>query len=78
MAQDTLPECPAWKHTRGQERTGQGKLRRRGQRYQLEQGMNLLRQIEVAVANGKATAQALKRAGIVEKTYFRRSMAVCR
>lgn len=33
--------------------------------------MNLLRQIEVAIANGKTTAQASKEAGIVEQTYFR-------
>ena len=33
--------------------------------------MNLLRQIEVAVANGKTTALACKEAGIVEQTYFR-------
>jgi hypothetical protein len=30
------------------------------QRYQPEQVVNLLRQIEVAVANGKTTAQACK------------------
>jgi putative transposase len=34
--------------------------------------VNLLRQIEVSVANGKTTAQAFKEAGIVEQTYFRR------
>ena len=33
--------------------------------------MNLLRQIEVAVANGKTTSQACKKAEIVEQTYFR-------
>lgn len=33
--------------------------------------MNLLRQIEVAIANGKTTVQACKEAGIVEQTYFR-------
>ena len=33
--------------------------------------VNLLRQIEVAVANGKTTAQACKEAEIVEQTYFR-------
>ena len=42
----------------------------RGQKYQLEQVVNLLRQIEVAVANGKTTSQAAKEAGIVEQTYF--------
>jgi putative transposase len=43
----------------------------RGSRYQPEQEVNLLRQIEVAVANGKTTAQACKEAEIVEQTYFR-------
>ena len=33
--------------------------------------MKLLGQIEVAVANGKTTAQACKEAEIVEQTYFR-------
>jgi hypothetical protein len=36
----------------------------RGKRYQPEQVVNLLRQIEVAVANGKTTAQACKEAEI--------------
>ena len=43
----------------------------RGKKYQPEQVVNLLRQIEVAVANGKTTALACKDAGIVEQTYFR-------
>lgn len=43
----------------------------RGKKYQPGQVVNLLRQIEVAVANGKTTAQASKEAGIVEQTYFR-------
>jgi putative transposase len=43
----------------------------RGKRYRAEQVVNLLRQIEVAVANGKTTAQACKEAEIVEQTYFR-------
>jgi len=43
----------------------------RGKRYQPDQVVNLLRQIEVAVANGKTTAQACKEAEIVEQTYFR-------
>jgi putative transposase len=42
----------------------------RGKKYQPEQVVNLLRQIEVGVANGK-TAQASKETGIVEQTYFR-------
>ena len=43
----------------------------RGKKYQPEQVVNLLRQIEVAVANGKTAALACKEAGIVEQTYFR-------
>jgi transposase-like protein len=43
----------------------------RGKRYQPEQVVNLLRQIEVVVANGKTTAQACKEAEVVEQTYFR-------
>jgi putative transposase len=42
-----------------------------GQRYQPEQVVNLLRQIEVAIANGKTSAQACKEAEIAEQTYFR-------
>ena len=33
--------------------------------------MNLLRQIEVVIENGKTMAVACKEAGIVEQTYFR-------
>jgi len=43
----------------------------RGKKYQPEQVVNLLRQIEVGVSNGKTTPQACKEAGIVEQTYFR-------
>ena len=39
----------------------------RGKKYQPEQVVNLLRQIEVAIANGKTTALACKEAGIVEQ-----------
>jgi hypothetical protein len=42
----------------------------RGKRHQPEQVVNLQRQIEVAVANGKTTAHACKEAEIVEQTYF--------
>jgi putative transposase len=49
-----------------------------GKRYQPEQVVNLLRQIEVAVANGKTTAQACKEAEIVEQTYFRWRQGVWR
>jgi putative transposase len=43
----------------------------RGKKYQPEQVVNLLRQVKVAVANGKTTALACKEAGIVDQTYFR-------
>jgi hypothetical protein len=43
----------------------------RGKKYQPEQIVNMLRQIEVAVANGKATALACKDAGITEQSYYR-------
>jgi putative transposase len=43
----------------------------RGKKYQPEQVVNLLRQIEVAVANGKSTEHACWEAGIVEQTYYR-------
>jgi hypothetical protein len=39
--------------------------------YQPEQVVNLLRQIEAAIANGKATAQGCKETGMVEQSYFR-------
>ena len=41
----------------------------RGKRYQPEQVVNLLRQIEAGIANGKTTAQACKEAEIVEQTW---------
>ena len=43
----------------------------RGKKYQPEQVVNLLRQIEVAVANGKSTALACKDAGVTEQSYYR-------
>jgi putative transposase len=43
----------------------------RGKKHTAEQVVNLLRQIEVAVANGKSMAQACKEAEIVEQTYYR-------
>lgn len=36
-----------------------------------EQIVTLLRQIEVAIANGKSTAQACKEAAVTEQTYYR-------
>jgi transposase len=40
-------------------------------KYTPEQIVSLLRQVEVAVANGKTTAQASKEALISEQTYYR-------
>jgi putative transposase len=40
-------------------------------RYTPEQIVSILRQVEVLVANGKATDQACREAGIVEQTYYR-------
>ena len=48
--------------------------------YKPEEIVNLLRQAEVAVANGKPTPQACKEAGIVEQTHYRASKwktAIC-
>jgi putative transposase len=42
-----------------------------GKRHTAEQIMSLLRQIDVAVSNGKTTAQACKEALITEQTYYR-------
>ena len=39
--------------------------------YKPEEIVNLLRQVEVAVANGKSRPGACKEAGIVEQTYYR-------
>ncbi len=41
------------------------------QRYKPEQIVTMLRQIEVAMANGKSTPQACKEAGIHTQTYDR-------
>jgi putative transposase len=43
----------------------------RRKKHTPEQVVNLLRQIEVAVANGKTTSQACKEAEIKEQTYYR-------
>ncbi len=40
-------------------------------RMKPEQVVTLLRQIEVAVANGKTTPQACKEAEVTEQTYYR-------
>ena len=41
------------------------------QRYKPEQSVAVLRQIGVAMANGKSTEQACKEAGIHTQTYYR-------
>ena len=43
----------------------------RGKKHGAEQVVNLLRQIEVAIANGKTTVVACKEAAITEQTYYR-------
>jgi transposase-like protein len=43
----------------------------RGKKHTAEQIVNLLRQVEVGVANGKTLSQACKEAEIVEQTYYR-------
>jgi putative transposase len=43
----------------------------RGKRHTPEQIVNVLRQVEVAIANGKTTPAACKEAGITEQTYYR-------
>jgi len=43
----------------------------RRKKHTPEQVVNLLRQIEVAVATGKTTSQACKEAEITEQTYYR-------
>jgi transposase-like protein len=43
----------------------------RGKKQSPEQIVNVLRQIEVAIANGKATPLACKEAGVTEQTYYR-------
>jgi transposase-like protein len=40
-------------------------------RYKPEQIVNLLRQIEVGIVNGKTTPQACKEAEITQQTYYR-------
>ena len=43
----------------------------RGKRHTPEQIVNVLRQIEVAIANGKTTPAACKEAGFTEQSYYR-------
>jgi hypothetical protein len=43
----------------------------RGKKHTPEQIVNLLRQVEVAVADGKMTPVACREGGITEQTYYR-------
>jgi putative transposase len=43
----------------------------RGKEHSAEQIVSLLRQIEVAIANGKTTPASCREAGITEQTYYR-------
>ena len=43
----------------------------RGKKHTAEQIVSLLRQIEVAVANGKTRPAACRESGITEQTYYR-------
>jgi putative transposase len=43
----------------------------RGKKHTAEQVVNLLRQVEVGVANGKRLAQACEEAEIVDQTHYR-------
>ena len=40
-------------------------------RYQAEEIVTVLRQVEVAIANGKTTPVACRESGITEQTYYR-------
>ena len=42
-----------------------------GKRFKPEQMVNLLREIEVMMANGKTLLEACKQAGISDKSYYR-------
>jgi putative transposase len=42
-----------------------------GRKHTAEQIIAILRQIEVALGNGKANPQACREAGITEQTYYR-------
>jgi putative transposase len=43
----------------------------RGKKHTPEHIVNVLRQVEVAVANGKTTPAACREGGITEQTYYR-------
>jgi putative transposase len=40
-------------------------------KYTAEEIVTVLRQVEVSMANGKATPQACRESGITEQTYYR-------
>jgi putative transposase len=40
-------------------------------KYVAEEIVTALRQVEVAIGNGKTTSQACREAGIAEQTYYR-------
>jgi len=42
-----------------------------GRKHTAEQIISILRQIEVALSNGKTNPQACREAGITEQTYYR-------
>jgi putative transposase len=48
-----------------------------GKRHTAEQVVNLLRQVEVAIVNGKTTGQACKEALITGQTYYRWRKEYC-
>jgi len=52
----------------------------KGKKHTPEQIVSLLRQIEVAVANGKTTPIACRESGITEQTYYRwrKEFGACR
>jgi Transposase len=45
-------------------------------RYTAEEIVRVLRQVEVSIANGRATPQACRESGIAEQTYYRWRLAV--
>jgi putative transposase len=45
-------------------------------RYKPEQIVEMLRQIEIEIANGKTTPQACKEAQITVQTYYRREKSL--
>jgi len=49
----------------------------RGKKHSPEQIVNVLRQIEVAIANGKSTPLARKEAAIIEQNYYRWRKEYC-